>query len=376
MNLRKFAGIVALLYATIIVAAPMSARAGGRKSTGTIVVANYDVASSIVTAYPAGSHGNVAPSEIIVGRNTGLAAPWGIAVDSNGYVYVTNAISNGTVTVYAPGSGGNASPVATMQLGFIPGGFAVDSSGYIYMPGEFGYIYIYAPFTPGSDEYASPIAMIGGDKTEIDWPSSGLGDIAFDSSGNLYGLDQNVVEGGFDSIVVFAPGSVGNVAPIAKIGGSNGEMNFPESIAVDSKGYIYVVNRDGGPSGNGSVTIYSPGSNGNVAPYATIKGSRTGLNEPIGVAVDSAGKIYVTNFATPRGPHSMPSITVYAPKSHGNVKPIAKITGNRTGLIGPYGITIGSAGPKIGCVSTVTITLDATSAITCPTAPHAECRNL
>jgi DNA-binding beta-propeller fold protein YncE len=73
-------------------------------------------------------------------------------------------------------------------------------------------------------------------------------------------------------------------------------------IAFDSKGPMYVTNFDVGPLAAGSV---------DVAPSATITGSRTELNEPFfGIAVDSSGKIYVTNDASPNGPTT---ITIYAP---------------------------------------------------------------
>src|SRR5438034_4321005 len=48
-----------------------------------------------------------------------------------------------------------------------------------------------------------------------------------------------------------------------------------------------------------SVTVYAAGASGNVAPIATIGGSsstdNTGLNYPVGIARDGAGRLYVTN---------------------------------------------------------------------------------
>ena len=58
--------------------------------------------------------------------------------------------------------------------------------------------------------------------------------------------------------------------------------------------------------------MYPPNPSGTVneAPLATIGGSNTGLSDPIGVAFDASGKIYVTNYVGN-------SITVYAANPSG-----------------------------------------------------------
>src|ERR1700733_3568178 len=249
------------------------------------VSAIFATDESSVTAYPLASKGDVTPIATIAGDDTGLLEAWGIAVDSSGYLYVANNVGpGGTVVVYPPKSHMNASPTATIDVGAFPTGVAVDSSR------------------------------------------------------NLY-----VTSHEFNTVAIYSPGSSGDDPPIAAIGGDNTGLDGPAGIAVDSEGYMYVTNFEGGPLGAGSITIYAPGSNGDVAPSATITGSRTELNEPFfGIAVDSTRKIYVANVASPTGPTP---ITVYAPGSHGNVRPISIITGNSTGLTPPLGIAIGPIGP-------------------------------
>ncbi len=113
----------------------------------------------------------------------------------------------------------------------------------------------------------------------------------------------------------------------------------PVAIALDSNANIYVAN--GNTNGSQfSVIVYPPFSNGSVVfPSATIIGAATGLVCPRGIAVDSSGNIYVANQGACVG--ATDSITVYPPGSNGNVAPSATITGPNTGLAGPWGLAIG-----------------------------------
>jgi len=71
-------------------------------------------ATGSVTVYAAGATGNATPTATISGSSTGLNHPNGIAIDSDGNIYVAN---NGgpSVTVYAKGATGNATPTATIS---------------------------------------------------------------------------------------------------------------------------------------------------------------------------------------------------------------------------------------------------------------------
>jgi hypothetical protein len=55
-------------------------------------------------------------------------------------------------------------------------------------------------------------------------------------------------------------------------------------------GGMYVVNR-----GNASVTVYAAGASGDAAPVRRIGGAgRSNLVDPVAIAVDDAGRIYVS----------------------------------------------------------------------------------
>lgn len=70
-----------------------------------------------VTVYAPGANGNVAPQRSIMGKDTGLVNPNGIAVDADGNIYVSN-VSNGdrpdAIVVFGPGANGDATPRTTI----------------------------------------------------------------------------------------------------------------------------------------------------------------------------------------------------------------------------------------------------------------------
>jgi sugar lactone lactonase YvrE len=232
---------------------------------------NCDLGPYSVTVYPAGSNGNVTPSATITGSNTGLSCPMGIAVDSSGNIYVANWLADvwGSITVYPAGSNGNVAPTAT----------------------------------------------ISGGNTDLDAPWG----IAVDSSRNIYEVNMPP-----SNVYVYPAGSNGDVASSAFFG----SFLYPVGIAVGSNGKIYVA--DGGnaynwPDTGASVYVYPAGSNSYTAPIATITGSKTGLTGLEGIAVDSSGYIYVGDDGNPDA-EIPPSVLVYSPGSNGNVAPIATIT--------------------------------------------------
>lgn len=253
-------------------------------------------------------------------------------------IYVKNADS---VTAYAPGSNGNVFPIASISdranMLEEPWSIALDSKANIYVANYgggsngIGTITVYAA---GSESDTTPIATIAGPRTRLENPFG----IAVDSSGKIY--VANFAGGqGTGSVTIYAAGSNGNVAPVATIVGDSTGLDNPSGIAVDSSGKIYVANRGGGRTSASSITVYPAGSNGNVKPIATIEGPNTELEDPC-IAVDSSGKIYAGNAAD--------SITVYSAGSNGNVKPIATIKGpakgDRTGLSQPNGIALDAKG--------------------------------
>ncbi len=156
-----------------------------------------------------------------------------------------------------------------------------------------------------------------------------------------------VANTGNNSITVYAPSAGGppgspaaNVAPIRIISGASTELSNPWGVALDTAGNLYVTNSN-------SITVYAPGAGGppgspaaNVAPLRSISGARTGLQGPIGVAVDAASNLYVSN--TPAL-----IITVYAPGTGGPPgSPAADVAPIRAsfGALTPRGVALDITG--------------------------------
>jgi hypothetical protein len=128
-----------------------------------------------------------------------------------------------------------------------------------------------------------------------------------------------------DSVTAYPTGADGDVTPFIDISGDAPLLFMPNGIALDSDANVYVVNGQGGNSGNGSVTMYLADSTGNVAPSATITGSNTGMETPSGIALDSQRNIYIVDEeSTPSG---FGALLEYAAGSDGNAKPSAEISG-------------------------------------------------
>jgi len=199
------------------------------------------------------------------------------------------------------------------------------ASLYVSNAGSFRYgsVTIYSTDATGD---AAPTSTIVGGATGLD---NNIG-IAVDATGRIY--VANIFDGHSDSVTIYAAGATGNTAPIATISGPDTGLGYAWDIAVDAAGRIYVTNVIGGDVfSHNWITIYSAGATGNVAPIATLGG----VNHPRGIAVDAAGTVYV---ASPGDT----SIKIFAA---GATLPTATIKGPNTGLVRPFfGIALDAAG--------------------------------
>jgi sugar lactone lactonase YvrE len=254
-------------------------------------------------------------------NGTGTAAtfyaPAGVALDSSGNVYVAEYLNNdirkitpeGVVTLFAGSSTaaqGNANGTGSAASFWNPTGVAVDSAGNVYVADESNNeIRKITPAGAVTLFAGSPTGAIGSnDGTGTGAKFSAPNGIAIDSAGNLWVTDSNNNE----IRKITTPGAVvttpyGNGTPGKTNGvGTAAEFNLPKAIAVaPSSGNLFVADtgnneiREINISTN-AVSLFAGSSTG-ASGNTNATGSAATFNAPSGIAIDSAGNLYVADAA-------------------------------------------------------------------------------
>jgi len=255
------------------------------------------------------------------GAGAQFDSPIGIAVDSSGTVYVADAgnhrirrvLLDGTVSTLAgsgiPGFADGAGVGA--QFNF-PYDVAVDSSGTVYVA-DTGNHRIRRVLLDGTVSTLAGSGLPGfadgaGAGAQFDFPYG----IAVDSSGTVYVADA----GNYRIRKIQPDGTVSTLAGSGTRGFADGagtaaQFNYPQGIAVDSTGTVYVADagnhriRKIQPDGTVS-TLAGSGTRG----FADGAGTGAKFNFPYGVAVDSTGTVYVADWGSNRIRRILPDGTV------------------------------------------------------------------
>ena len=238
--------------------------------------------------------------------------PGGVAVDSAGSLYIADAdnyrirkVSGGIITTVAgtgtsdfSGDGGPATSASLVQ----PFGVAVDSAGNLYIADPAGERILKVSggiiATVAGNASGAGFSGDGGPAT-----SASLSDpvgVAVDSAGSLYIADR-----GSNRVRKVSGGTITTVAGNGTVGFSgdggpatDASLWTPDGVAVDSAGDLYIAD-----AGNSRIRKVSGGTITTVAGNGTVGfsgdgGPATGaaLNYPVAAAVDSVGNLYIADY--------------------------------------------------------------------------------
>jgi uncharacterized protein (TIGR03437 family) len=236
-----------------------------------------------------------------------FSTPNSLTVDSKGAVYVADTggsrvrlISGGSVSTIAgtgtAGYSGNGAS-ATAATIWSPAGIAVGSDGAVYIAETTnsvirkisgGNINLYAGNGQGAG-YSGDNGQAN--VAQISLPTG----LTFDAAGNLYIADSG-------NNLIRRVDKSGNITSyVGGTGPTAGSLLNPTGICFDSAGVLYITD-----SGHRTIVKFSPSqNNGRVSPVAGIGtpgfsgdgglATKAQLNNPVGLAIDSAGNLYVAD---------------------------------------------------------------------------------
>jgi sugar lactone lactonase YvrE len=291
-------------------------------STGvitTVAGSTAIVSGAVVLAISYGGDGGTAIT-------ASLAGPAGVAVDSSGNLYIATyadnrirkVTTNGIINTFAGNSGygfaGDGGPVLSAQLS-APRGICLDSSGNLYLADRWNNRIRKIASGTISTIAGNGQGSFGGDggSATLAQMSAPMG-VAVGPNGVVYISDtlNNRVR-----VVTFFSSSTGLASSTSSVintvagngipgfsgdGGaaSSAMLNQPAGLAVDSAGNLYIAD-----SNNAVIRKVTPGGvistvagTGGVEGYAGDGGQATAakLMAPLGVAVDSSGNLYIADY--------------------------------------------------------------------------------
>ncbi|MDD2698083.1 MAG: putative Ig domain-containing protein [Arcobacteraceae bacterium] len=232
--------------------------------------------------------------------------PSGIAIDSNGNIFVADTTNNrirkitpdGVVSTFAgSGTATFADGTGTSASFKNPNGVAIDSSGNIFVA-DYGNNKI-RKITP-----QGVVTTVAGSGTATFADGTGTtasfknpNGVAIDSSGNIFVADtgnNKIRKITPDGVVSTFAGS--GTATFADGTGTTASFKNPNGVAIDSSGNIFVAD-----TGNNKIRKITPDgvvstfAGSGTATFADGTGTSASFSSPNGVAIDSSGNIFVAD---------------------------------------------------------------------------------
>ena len=294
---------------------------------------------------------------------TGFNAPYGVAVDSAGNVYVAdtdnNAIrkvtSGGVVTTLAGsvGSFGTNDGTGSAALFYSPFGLTVATNGNVYVA-DSGNNTIRKVTPAGVVTTLAGLASNNTGSTDGTGSAArfnGPANMAVDTNGNVYLADSGnntIREVTPEGVVTTLAGLAGH-AGSADGTNSAARFNLPYGVAMDSAGNLYVADtlnytiRKVTPVGTNWVVTTLAGAAG-VAGSADGTNSAARFNGPADTAVDTNGNVYVTDFNNDTIRKVTPAGVVTTLAGLAGSSGSADGTGSAARFYAPIGVAVDKAG--------------------------------
>jgi len=318
---------------------------------------------------PAGVVSTVAGLAGTIGSADGTATaarfyePRGVCVDGNGNLYIADSKNNtirkmtgaGVVTTLAGSAGvsGSADGNGATARFYQPTDLVVDSAGNVIYVADFGNRTVRRITAAGDVTTVAGAAGVSGS-------ADGAGaaarfdtaqGLAMDKAGNLYVADLSnhtvrmVTPAGVVTTVAGLAGASGTADGV----GSAARFLNPEGVAIDSAGIIYVTDcnnhtiRRCAPPQAEVLNVTTLAGLAGQSGSADGTGSAARFNAPTGVAVDSTGNVYVadTNNYTFRKITPGGVVTTLAGTAGSSGS--ADGTGSAARFYYPYGVAVDSA---------------------------------
>ncbi len=256
-------------------------------------------------------------------------------------LYVVD-INDASVKIFSTSASGNVAPNGTIKsisfgtLG--PHYIALDASRNMWISDSTNNaIYEFPARTAGTPHTGAAAHMFVGLDTSLSSPHG----IIFDTVGNLWGVNwtgNSIFEYSAAQIATLLAGGISDVAPAVTISGRRTRMNNAYGIAIDSTGRIVVTNQTVG----GLINVYSAGSSGNAAPVFQITSTAI-ANGEYGLTLDSLGDYWVAAVPTTG---NLGQILKFNPSSCSTgtctLSPILSISGGT--VVTPVGIAVDASG--------------------------------
>ena len=264
---------------------------------------------TVATLAGGGANGTTSGATNGAGTAALFFAPYGVAADASGAVFISDRNNHlirllhpnlTVITVAGGATSGATNGVGTAALFFSPSGLALDTSGALFV----------------ADFNNHRIRLLFPNRTVITLAGSSLGStngvgtaalfnqpagVAVDASGVAYVADTFS-----HKIRAILPNrTVITLAGGATSGASNGVgtaalFNQPRGIAVGASGAVYVSDRNNHKlrlmhPNRTVITLAGGGTGGSALGSSNGVGAAALFNQPVGIAVDASGAVFVAD---------------------------------------------------------------------------------